>query len=207
MNGPRTERAARAPLLPGDCLTLFTTRKADPADALGLFLRWRWHAHGGFDPGLRDILAGHEVREAYENSVDIVFQRFGHCPRGLSLDPIQAADLRSAGIRLSGSSLGLAFLLGALSLSLGISWPLGCVAWGDLRPTRKNDFTLYPVDEIPSKTACLGREVWVRLLVHPAAEGEVGSGRFHELLIATPVEQALAQLITLLKRAGDDIVH
>ena len=182
---------------PGSCLTVFTSIEETSASSQGIYVRWIWHDKPGFDPAARRMIRGFEIEEAFETCSDLGEHMFGQVALGILMHPDDFAYLKQREYFVSGGSLAIPFWLGLLGYHRAKGWPVGCVAWGAIRPIRNNSFTVSPVANVESKVA-FARSIGASSILHPRAENldNLGSAANHRL--SESIEKATEELCEIL---------
>ena len=159
----------------------------------GIVLRWRWKAAGGFDKFLDRNTYDNELEEAFLTCLDIGERAFSFYPKGIELFPEDRELVEKKNISLSGGSLALAFLLGMLAYIKNKQWPKGVVAWGCIRPDRRNSFTLHAVDRVDQKIE-LAKIMDAGVIIHSDSERKIETASIREIRITASIAEAVSRL-------------
>ena len=135
---------------PGACLSLLTPRRSDK-NKNPIFIRWQWcHSVNFFDERLIPHLLDFGIVESCYNCLKIVFGEV-HPHIGLKVFNEDFMYLSKNKILLKGPSLGLPFIIGALSLKLKRPWPGRTTSWGIIKLDRNNKYLLQPTGDSKQK--------------------------------------------------------
>jgi hypothetical protein len=166
---------------PGAFTGVFANLSSPLSGVPGFGARWFWAEGRGIEAETAKYISDVDLPDTYWTVLDFYAHLTGHVPDlGISLFPEDITFLRSNNFSLSGSSMGLAMLIGLIFFLEGKSWPKGMFAWGNIRPVRNDRFALYGVDMIENKIA-IAQSMGLKCLIHPEEEGELLDGQFEIL--------------------------
>jgi hypothetical protein len=165
----------------------------------GMILRWQFLDEEVKEPELDTLFHDFEIQNSFETVRYIVNNFFGRTPSGFRMMPADLHYIQESDIRLSGSSLGLALVVGAVAWVLNRQWPYRTLAWGAVLPIRDGGFSLYPVEDHEDKLA-LARLVGARTILIPQSQFGPELHGINYLRISTLMTAALQAIESMLNK-------
>jgi hypothetical protein len=167
----------------------------------GFAIRFIWATGTGFDHDASVLLRDPELLDTYWTVLDSFSKIIEPVNRHtLSVFPKDMDFLSTMNFQISGASLGLAMFAGLYLKLLGIHWPKGLWAWGNIRPVRNNSYLLYEVDKIKEKLE-VASAYGVNSLLHQECEcGLLKRGL--DIRVARDMSDIVQKISLLIKSGG-----